>query len=546
MRPIVSAAAGFGGGRGRRGAGEARRRHRVGAACTAVVFTALLWFLVAALLAGHAGGSTARAAEDSWTPGRLGVSSSFANAPPVIDGIAAIGEWADATTVPLENGRLRLQHDAVNLYLLLDVTADLSSGPGDYFWLVFDENRDGAITAGVDSCYTIRQVSPGVLGLGVQLFSGPGAWGPVTACDSRAKAGFGESAALEYPHRVWEFAISLAEVQAAAGGSVRLGIRAASEADGYMEEYPAALFVDFSGLLQVNLPAPTVDLLVLTDQAFTAALVPFKEHKDVAGIGTYVQTWQDVDDALAHEGADPPERIKRAIARYVEACGTRYVMLVGDSNRFPVRYFMTDRGTSAAFDRAFYPTDYYYADLYAASGAFNDWDANNDGYYAELHGETIAGPMNIDRRGRRHARRRGGPYPGRYSGRGQRLCRQGRGLRQSGVRCRLVEKGTARGHYRAVGRRPREDGDDSRCSGRLQHHPAAHQPEPGRGRHRRRSPRPTYSAACTTAWPSPATWDTATSSGSPSPDSTGRRRWRACSTTAPPGTTTWARTGRSW
>jgi hypothetical protein len=72
-------------------------------------------------------------------------------------------------------------------------------------------------------------------------------------------------------------------------------------------------------------------------------------------------------------------------------------MLVGDAEHFPVRYTVTDRGTPAAHNYAFYSADIYYADLFEPDGSFEDWDYNNDGYYGELHGETHAGPLNIDR-----------------------------------------------------------------------------------------------------------------------------------------------------
>jgi len=72
------------------------------------------------------------------------------------------------------------------------------------------------------------------------------------------------------------------------------------------------------------------------------------------------------------------------------------VLLVGDGDRFPVRYTKTDRKDANAFDTAFYPMDLYYAALYKQDGSFDDWDNNNNGYYGELHGETHTGSINID------------------------------------------------------------------------------------------------------------------------------------------------------
>jgi len=113
-----------------------------------------------------------------------------------------------------------------------------------------------------------------------------------------------------------------------------------------------------------------------------------------------------LDAAYQGQGRDEPERIKLAIADFVGNSNVRYVMLVGDSDTFPVRYTMTDRGHGPrpdgtayppAYNRAFYPTDLYYADLYEADAStFETWDANADGLYGELRGETIAGTLNVD------------------------------------------------------------------------------------------------------------------------------------------------------
>ena len=93
---------------------------------------------------------------------------------------------------------------------------------------------------------------------------------------------------------------------------------------------------------------------------------------------------------------DAAENVKRCIADHYRRHGVRYVLLVGDSDRFPVRFTKTDRKDMAAYDTAFYPTDFYYAALFKKNGAFDNWDTNQNGYYGELNGETHTGPINID------------------------------------------------------------------------------------------------------------------------------------------------------
>jgi hypothetical protein len=73
-----------------------------------------------------------------------------------------------------------------------------------------------------------------------------------------------------------------------------------------------------------------------------------------------------------------------------------FVLLVGDSDTFPVRYTKTDRADEKACNTAFYPTDLYYSCLYKRDGSFDNWDGSGNGYYGELHGETHSGSINID------------------------------------------------------------------------------------------------------------------------------------------------------
>ncbi len=135
-------------------------------------------------------------------------------------------------------------------------------------------------------------------------------------------------------------------------------------------------------------------LLIITPAQYLSALTPLKTHKDQTGILTTIITLEDV--FADYTQGDQAERIKRCIAEYQQKQGIRYVLLVGDADMFPVRYTKTDRAVPEAFNTAFYVTDLYYAALYRQNGSFDDWDANNNGYYGELNGESHSGPINID------------------------------------------------------------------------------------------------------------------------------------------------------
>jgi hypothetical protein len=142
------------------------------------------------------------------------------------------------------------------------------------------------------------------------------------------------------------------------------------------------------------------ELLIIAHQDFLDPLKLLAERKMKSGVATGLVSWQDLD--REYEGWDAPERIKRGIANWHERYGVKYVLLVGDSDKFPVRYTMTDRVATDSRKisgyGAYYACDFYYADLYRQDGSFDNWDHNGNHLYGELHGEYFtASHMNIDR-----------------------------------------------------------------------------------------------------------------------------------------------------
>ena len=135
-------------------------------------------------------------------------------------------------------------------------------------------------------------------------------------------------------------------------------------------------------------------LLVIAPSQFTPALDSLKAHKEQHGMLTTVITLEKIYQD--YSGADEAEKVKRCIHQRVHEQGVRYVLLMGDSDVFPVRFTKTDRKDAAAKDTAFYATDLYYAALHKSDGSFDNWDGNGNGYYGELNGESHTGPINID------------------------------------------------------------------------------------------------------------------------------------------------------
>lgn len=139
-------------------------------------------------------------------------------------------------------------------------------------------------------------------------------------------------------------------------------------------------------------------MLIVAPQAFRDVLLPFVAHKRQRFEAELLL----LETALAeNDGADDPERLKRALYNAWRSRGVRYVLLVGDADVMPVRYMVLDRATEPAFDYAFYPSDLYYADVARPDGSFDDWNARSDGfhraYFGEVRGEkNKTDPINFD------------------------------------------------------------------------------------------------------------------------------------------------------
>lgn len=153
-----------------------------------------------------------------------------------------------------------------------------------------------------------------------------------------------------------------------------------------------------TGGLELILP---FDLLILTHEDFKEALKSLKNHKDATLISSRIVSWQELDETYADVGRDLPERIKMGIAAYVERYNVKYVMLVGDADRFPVRYCKTY--DEVHWGDRFVPSDLYYADLFRADGSFDTWDGNGNGTFGEMltgfswiPGSSTADDINLD------------------------------------------------------------------------------------------------------------------------------------------------------
>ncbi|MCJ7578350.1 MAG: C25 family cysteine peptidase [candidate division Zixibacteria bacterium] len=132
------------------------------------------------------------------------------------------------------------------------------------------------------------------------------------------------------------------------------------------------------------------NLLIISPDEFLDELQPLKQFKDASGRPTTLLSLSQVYAGFT--GADEAEKVKKCIASYQQTAGIDYVMLVGDVDKFPVRW----RWWGLQQQEYWGVSDLYYADLYKhGTTTFDDWDNNNNGLYAEIE-FTPHGTINND------------------------------------------------------------------------------------------------------------------------------------------------------
>ena len=186
------------------------------------------------------------------------VTSTWANSPITIGGALSDADWTDAGRIRIPRGYLLVKNDARFLYLAMDLTEDRGEDPGDgdYYWLTFDKDKNGAITPNVDIQYASWPGHPERLGF--QYYKGPNTWtGLHESSDGEASEAFGPTFNSATPHRTRELRIPLSElgINLAAPGVPRLrfGLRISSSNPRFTHNIPSNFTADFTHLWQIML-----------------------------------------------------------------------------------------------------------------------------------------------------------------------------------------------------------------------------------------------------------------------------------------------------
>ncbi len=132
------------------------------------------------------------------------------------------------------------------------------------------------------------------------------------------------------------------------------------------------------------------DLVIITPLIYKQNLTKLVEHKNYYGVKTKLTVLEEIYEN--YTGIDHPEQIKYYIKNAVEQWGIKYVLLIGDIKKLPIR--QTDAYPWEEFHGNGILTDLYYSDIYNENYSFASWDTNNNGTYGEL--SFIGRYMNFD------------------------------------------------------------------------------------------------------------------------------------------------------
>ena len=151
-------------------------------------------------------------------------------------------------------------------------------------------------------------------------------------------------------------------------------------------------------VVTISKASPDQDLLIITPEEFEDEILPLKQFKDATNRPSVIETLEDIYTNPDYSSADDEaEKIKMCIADYEADHNIKYVLLVGDVDWLPMRYFYLKRENATHVGwLQYYLTDHYYADLYDSGGSFCTWDANGNGIYGEIYDDDNDGDYTND------------------------------------------------------------------------------------------------------------------------------------------------------
>ena len=120
------------------------------------------------------------------------------------------------------------------------------------------------------------------------------------------------------------------------------------------------------------------DLLIISPSQFSEEIQKLVKHKNSHNIRTVFKSVEDI--YKLSPGRDKAEQIKYFIKDALESLGIKYVLLLGDIRKIPIR--STDAFPWIGEKDIL--SDLYYADIYDENYSFCTWDSNDNNIFGEV------------------------------------------------------------------------------------------------------------------------------------------------------------------
>jgi len=154
----------------------------------------------------------------------------------------------------------------------------------------------------------------------------------------------------------------------------------------YIKE--AKITFTYENITDDSIENNTYDYLILTPKVFQGSLNPLITHKKTMGLKPIIVNLGEIYNSkyFKSKGRDDQEKIKYFIKDAIENWSIKYVLLVGDEEKIPVRYIhMGINEVSESFMGLASISDLYYSDIYFSDGSFSSWDTNKNNTFGEYN-----------------------------------------------------------------------------------------------------------------------------------------------------------------
>ncbi len=149
----------------------------------------------------------------------------------------------------------------------------------------------------------------------------------------------------------------------------------------YSNKFNVIIDYRYSNYSFPNKSGDHFDLIIITPNCFKSTLIPLQEHKNSYNVATLIKTTEEIYQE--YQGVDKPEKIKYFIKDAIEQWNIKYVLLIGDIRKLPIR--QTDAYPWSGYHGNGILSDLYYADIYDSDFKFCSWDANHNGIFGEVN-----------------------------------------------------------------------------------------------------------------------------------------------------------------